>query len=229
MTLGDLLNELRVSRLDDAVAPYLWSDDELVSFLNDAVRQVCMRQRCLLESAQPFCTINVAAGTQLVPVDPRILAIRFLRQDGSTADMQPAGITAKRFFKLHATWDTDTDTTGDLEYWVPDYQTGFIALFPRPTVDIVLKLNVWRLALEDEELVTADPTAEPIVDPAWHLDLLDWAEYRAFSKPDSQTMNTEKAQSAAQTFTAKVGRLPTATEIRLWGVSPVVGVLPQFV
>jgi len=229
VTLADLLNELRVSRLDDAVQPYLWSDDELVSFLNDAVRQVCIRQRCLLESTQSFCTINVAAGTQLVPVDPHILAIRFLRQDGSTSNMQPAGITSKRFFKLHATWDTDTDTTGDLEYWVPDYQNGFIALFPLPTADIVLKLNVWRLPIEDEELTLADPTAEPVVNPAWHVDLLDWVVYRAFSKPDSDTEQQARATAAAQTFTAKVGRLPSATEIRLWGVSPIVGSLPQFV
>jgi hypothetical protein len=230
VNLGDLLLDLRESRLDDNVSPYLWPDEELVRHLNEAVAQVAIRQRCLLESQNAdLCTIDVSAGQQLVELDPAILAVRFLRQVGSTACVRPRGITAKRLFKMRSDWDTDTTTQGDIEFWVPDYQTDMLAIYPVPTAPITLQLNVWRLPLASEELVADDLGGVPVVNPAWHRYLGDWVEYRCYSKPDADAQNTGRAQEAAAAFTAKVGRLPSATEIRLWGVSPLVGVPAEFV
>ena len=91
-----------------------------------------------------------------------------------------------------------------------------------------LQLTVWRGPIEDELLTTDDTDAEPIVSPHFHIDLLDWATYRAFSGKDAETQDDSKATAAARSFDAKVGRLPSATEIRLWGVSRLVGTTAEF-
>jgi hypothetical protein len=231
VTLQDLIAELRESRLSDNVEPYLWSDDELTRHINDAVRQVCIRQRSLVETQNTdICQIAVAAGQRLVKLHPSILAVRFAYPVGypPNSDCQPKGITAKRLFRCQPFWDQDTTTTGPMEFWIPDYQTGYLALYPLPSAAFTLQLGVWRMPLDVEQMETADLQGEPVIAPHWHADLLDWAEYKAFSRPDADTEQLQKAESAAQTFTAKIGRLPSATEVLLWGVSPLVGTTAEF-
>ena len=232
--LADKIAEMRESRLYDVATPPLWSNDEFVRNFNDAVRQVCIRQRALLEhTSSDVCSIAVSAGQQLVDLHPSILAVRFARQDGvSPCDTRPLGITAKRLFRERPQWDSDTTTDGNLEFWIPDYQTGKLALYPLPTQDYTLRLGVWRMPLPAEEFTATDidgPDKLPVISPVWHTDLLDWVEFRCFSKPDADAESQQLASAAAARFTAKVGRLPSATEIRLWGVSPVVGVPAEFI
>lgn len=222
MQLREMLNELRVSRLDDAVPKYLWSDDQLIGFLNDAVRQVCLRQRCLTESQKTsICQIPIAATQQLVKLHECILAVRSVRyiDPTATSTCEPlTGRTAKALWKEHPRWDMEDP--GRPEHWVPDYQENMLAISRAPENAGYLKLLVWRKPLKEELLVKTCMDGVPVINDHWHLDLLDWAEHRAFSVPDSELKNDERASAAEEKFTAKIGRLPSATEIRLWGVSP---------
>jgi hypothetical protein len=225
MELADLLLELRQNRLDDTAVPPLWGDGELVSALNDAVRQVCIRQRCLVESESvQLCTISVAAGQRVVRLHPAVIAVRSAWIPGCCEAL--VGIPEQRLTRTCPGW-IDRDP-GVPRWWIPDYQEGCIALHPTPEAATTLRLSVWRMPLEDEELDANDPSAEPAIATHWHMDLVDWAEYRAFSKKDAETIDTDRARTAAQVFTAKVGRLPAAHEIRLWGVSPITGVPAEF-
>lgn len=229
MTLAEALAELRGTRLDDTVQPYFWSDESLVAFLNDAVRQFCIRQRALIESANvDVCTIALVPGQRLLKLHPAVISVRSLRivntDDGQSH--RPEGKPLRWMDRRCHDWLSNE--AGCAHYWVPDYQDGYLALDRPADVAATAHLTVWRMPLDTEVLEVADPTGEPVIAPHHHIDLLDWAEYRAFSSNDSEMRDAQKAAGAEGAFTAKVGRLPSAIEMRLWGVSPIRGTTPQF-
>lgn len=224
MDLGTLITRLRRDRLDDTAAPHLWSDDALTDFLNDAVRQVCLRARCLVDTESPDVTqYALAVGDRYVSLHPSVLAVRHARIVGHHRGLK--GVTAKRLWKLRANWENSRNGTPDC--WVPDYHDGRLYL-DRPVDKVgVLHLNVWRTPLESE--VMEMDVDEPVIPAHWHDDLMDWAAHLAFSFKDSEALDENRAADYAQRFTAKIGRLPSMTEIRLWGISPIVGVQAEFV
>jgi len=229
MSLEELLCELRGARLDDNALPHLWSDAQLTSYLNDAVRQVCIRQRCLVESVNAtVCQYSLAAGVKLIKLHPSILAVRTLRitEADGTHRNDIVGKTLRWVRDRHPCWETWDACCA--HYWIPDYQSGYIVLDRGSEQACTVNMTCWRLPIESEELDANDTTGEPIIDTAWHTDLTDWAVYRAFLGKDDETLDRSLGPSAASAFDAKVGPLPSAAAIRLWGVSPIVGTKPQY-
>lgn len=235
MTLTDLLAELR-TRLDDSTCQPLWTDAQLVGYLNDAVRQVCLRQRALTESInETVCQYALTVGQRQVKLHPSILAVRSARiTDADTGDTDCAsctgcahpsmqGVTLRYLQRRYPHWETVDN--GIPHYWLPDYQEGYLTLSRPVECAGTLYLTVWRAPSDDfdELLDVNDPTSEPAISEHWHLDLVDWAAYRAFNNKDGEETDDARASAAAAAFEAKIGRLPSATEIRLWGVSRLVG------
>lgn len=223
MDLRALLDELRTNRLDDAVVRYLWSDEELTSHLNDAVRQVCIRQRCMIESVDPaICQFTVGIGERLHKLHPSVLAVRsgvMTYADGRRR-CGTRGHSMAAMDRWRHDWAYNNDYT-DIDVWVPDFQEGYLALGGYPAEAGVFRMSVWRTPTEDELLDANDDTGEPVINANFHMDLVDWAEYRAFSKKDAETIDNGRAGNALASFEAKIGPLPTAQAIRLWAIQPI--------
>lgn len=216
MDWAEARRELRQSRLDDSVAGELWSDEELLSFYNDSIRQWCMRTRCLIDSTTPaVCQRPVVAGQQSIRLHPSILAVRMVTPATGCEDL--TGWTAKRVSRERPRWHLpDPSDTAGPEFWIPDWQDGWL-WFDRPfQAPTTLHLSVWRVPTDAEQIESDGD--EPPIPLAHHVDLLDWCEYRAYSKRDAETVDNARADRALMVFEAKAGRLPTAAEMRLWGV-----------
>lgn len=226
MTLDALRYELRVRRLDDAVAPFLWSDAELDDYLNDAVRQACIRQRLIVDAETPeVCALMLAPNQRSYAVHPAVLAVRAAAIEGNGA---LTITTLRRLARRDPDWFLDEDACGSPEFLIVDYQQGKIALHPTPDAAATLRLCVWRTPLDEIERMQA-PDDEPVAVPAGlHADLVDWAQARAYDKKDAETLDVSRGLAAEARFTATFGRLPDATEIRLWGVAPLGGVPAAF-
>lgn len=223
MNLEELLLQLRRDYLDDAAGFTLYSDEALIGFIADAQRQVCLRARALVDSTTPAVTAYaLAAGDRSVQLHPSILAVRMVRVAPCKHPL--VGTTAKRLWKRDPGWDIADPA--DPRHWIPDYQDGYLYLDRPVEQDTTLHLSVWRMPLEEEALEGNDD--EPVIALHWHQDLLDWAAHRAFSGKDTQTADDARADRALRAFEAKVGRLPSMTEVRLWGISPIVGVPAEF-
>lgn len=227
MEWRDAERELRESRLDDNAGAELWSSDELRSFYNDAVRQACLRARLLVDSTtESVCRLAVEPGTQSVRLHPSILAVRNVTPAVAIGCDELTGCTARRVAKERPRWHLPNDGHGHPRFWIPDWQDGQL-WFDRPFQSAnTLHLSVWRTPL-DTELVEGDAD-EPVIPEPFHTDLLDWCEWRAYSKKDAETLDNERAGRAYTLFEAKFGRLPSAVEIRLWGVKRHNGVPAQF-
>lgn len=224
MTLQELMADLR-RRLDDEVEPTLWSDDALRGYLNDADRQSIIRQRLLLDvTSDACCKIALVPDQQIYPLNPTVLAVRSARVVGASCD--PLQIrSAKHLWRRVGDWH-GTTARGAPDVLVPDLQTGAIAVYPVPAVAGELRLAVWRTRF-DAELMDTDQD-EPQTPPHQRIDLLDWAEHRAYACKDAELYDERKSNDAEARFDAKFGRLPSAHEIRLWGISPLRGTTAEF-
>jgi hypothetical protein len=92
MTGQELITHLRESKLDDNTPPYLWSDAELLRFLNYAEVQSCRRAHLLIDSTtandsgtagtagtlgqKPLCLLNLIPDQATYTLSPKILQVK---------------------------------------------------------------------------------------------------------------------------------------------------------
>lgn len=228
MDAGDLVARFRV-RVDDSTNPPLYSDEVAYGFLNDAVRQAAIRKRLLLDATtEAVCVYDVegdddAEGSASVSIHDRVLAIRSARWSGSTTPL--CLTTLKVLDKDRPEWPSQVANVPT--HLIVDRQTGKVDLWPAPAEDGTLRMCVWRLPLESEEV--EGESDEPIVDAVFHTELIDWMAHLAYLQKDSETEDQQRAVMAERRFTETFGRLPSAHEIKCWGLSPPRGQRPAFI
>lgn len=203
MNLTALINAAR-QRLDDLVEPYLWSRAQLVEYANDAERQACRNARLIIDSTTTaICSIALVADTPTYPLDKRIIHIRRVKGSWSTVPLRPASVID--LDNGRPGWEEET---GDPSHYVKDMDTDLFRPFPTPATDGTVALTVHRIPLVDME----DGDDEPEIRTAYHLGLVHWMEYRAYSRHDTQTMNPKAAQAAKDRFEAEFGKPSTAID-----------------
>lgn len=196
MKLIDLLEIVRVE-LDDTEAPYLWTDTELLDAAADAENEACRRARLLIDSSTPaICEIAVTAGEPLYELDSRVLFVRRAKLDGSDVPLRRASFR-----------DLDTNVsgweshTGDPTHYITDYETGKIRFYPTPVVDDVLRITAVRLPINE----ISDQEQTPEIKPHYHRSLRFWMMFRAYSKPDTETLDKTKAAESLALFEQEFG------------------------
>ena len=220
MDAGQLLSIFR-SRVHDNVAPYLWSDPEAIEFLNDAQNEAAERARLLRDSTTAeICTVAVTAGTAVYLLDRRIISVERAKLDSQRLPMQitstpemdgPRSATRPGWpqqWRANGTWLADSGAgwetqTGTPYFLVLDAEGDRwkARLAGVPTANDTLRLQVFRLPLADIE----DEDDEPEISPRLHIRLVDWMEYRAYSKKDTETYDEKLAARAAGAFESAFG------------------------
>lgn len=222
MNLDDLIRAYR-DRMDDHAVPPLHSDPQCTAFFNDAVRQASIRKRLILDrNNEECCLAPVAAGQVEVELHKRVLAIRSARWSASTTPLQLT--TLKVMDRDCPEWPSTPN--GVPTRLIVDAQSGSVVLWPAPALAGQLSFAVWRAPLDIEEM--ADGQDEPLIDEAWHADLLDWAEHLGCLTKDGEAGDPARSAAAEGRFTAKFGRLPSAHEIKCWAISPRRGQRAEF-
>lgn len=223
MNLEQLEAKLREERLDDTAVPPLYSSDRIRDAFNDAVRQATIRKRLILDrTTEECCVYPVVAAQTDVLQHPRVLAVRSARFTGNPNPLKLT--TLKVMDKDCPDWPSTTAATPT--HLIVDAQSQTLVLWPAPAESGTLSLAVWRAPLELEEMESPDD--EPVIDETFHIDLLDWAEHLCYLTKDGETGDAQRAADAAARFGAKFGRLPSAHEIKCWGLSPPRGQRAEF-
>ena len=191
MTLLELLTELREDYLDDTVAPYLWGDPTLKRFLNRAQVEAAMRQRLLVdETTAAICEVTLVADQASYPLDSRIVLVEDIRLDNIPLTKR----TKAQLDRIEPAWHL---RTGTVDTYLQNDLT--ITLLPTPTAaedGKKLYLRVWRLPAESM-VNNADTPEIPL---QHHRDLLWFALGEAFSLPDEDTQNTQRADTYYNRF-----------------------------
>ena len=231
--LGALLKELRQGRLHDvsdqvsgAYTDYLWDDDQLCRYINEACRRFARQSLCLRDYTSPITQITTVDTQEFYPLDPSIVAVISARQIGGQSPTQLTWINPADFQDLVRAGHDGFDTyhTPDLMFFdvnqlenlppgkplawatdegvVADANGSFGAMSLRlyPICASPYDGNVVQLRVCREpinDLTIKNLNAYPEIPAANHLDILDYAAYLALSNADTDVAGANAVQRAA--------------------------------
>jgi hypothetical protein len=176
VTLLTMRTDVR-AHLDEATASF-WTDAQINSFINDALRDIARRT----ETLQTITTVAVSAGTRNYTLNfsPNIIRVHRVEFDPGPGSGPIYPLEARQFYELDHIWGVNqTQTRAYPDYWAlfgfpPSLQ---IYLYPVPSQ--AGNLNVWYYRLPN--VVSADTDVLDIPEGWWDLVTL-FAEYQALRK-----------------------------------------------
>ena len=201
MNLEQLIASFRVDA-DDLVEPFLFQDEWVAGWMTEAQAEAAIRGRLILDDANPaVCQIAVAAGIASYELHRSVYEIADLR-------FMPAGASRSTPLPLVTReWLDDKrpgwrDNCKDLSFAIQsDHRLRIVGA---PNTDGVLHLEAYRVPLK----ALANDTDKPELSEAHHRHLVYWALHRAFSRPDSETIDPQRADRALEAFTRYFGLAP---------------------
>ena len=167
----------------DAVAPYFWSDGQLLRWARQAVDRFCEITRSVYDSTSPFTTIDVQAGESVFPRHPCII------------DIVSAGIGGRQL-DIHAPGETlrDLPCSGATRLLVVD--NANLTLHPPAQTDSTLSLQVLRRPVRPLELNSR--LIDIPVSEREHL--LLFIKHRAYRVSDAEVFDPAKADNYLAEF-----------------------------
>jgi hypothetical protein len=208
MTLEELIRRFRVAA-GDKTAPYLFPDEDVTDWLNDAQEQACIRARLLREDANTDVTrITLSVGTHTYRLHEslyEIIALNLIQAAGG----DPVSLVIKSREWLDANMPRWRFTEDPARYVIQDETS--IRVVGTFAVGDRIDMECYRLPLEP----MANDADEPEIHRAAHVHLIDWALHRAFSVPDAEGFDATRSQKSETDFTAYFGPLPDADMRRI--------------
>lgn len=200
MTLEELIIRFRFEAKDSR-KPYLWSDEIVISFLNEAERRACICGRLLLEEEdEEICSIGLSVGSQTYDLHPKLYEIVSLNIANQAGEVRPIALRSREWLNANdPLWRENTDL-------------AYAAIQGETTIRIVgeivagdeLRIEGYRLPMGDMK----NDGDRPEIHEAHHVHLLDWALHKAFSMPDSDGFDPGRAAAHEDKFTQRFGPLP---------------------
>lgn len=201
MNLEQLTASFRVDA-DDLIEPYLFQDEWIAGWLSEGQTEAAIRGRLILEDGTPdICQIAVTAGVAVYDLHRSVYEIAHMRflPMGTTCAEPIALVTREWLDDKQPGW---RDRAGTPAFVVQSDRT--IRLACTPDINGVLYLEAYRTPLK----VLVNDIDKPELAEAHHRHLVYWALHRAFSRPDSETVDPERAGRALAAFTAYFGLAP---------------------
>lgn len=237
MTVQELLDELRNNVLRDRSSllagtdDRLWDDETLVTYINDAYRRFARATLLIREQTTPAVTqIALTAGVIIYPLHTSVLSVLSARYNIDPGDLPRVG---------HGLLDTrvvsdplyfDAATLGTLAPGAPKVFSTDEALDPagpQPQINLRVypapssveegKIIYLRVARSPLEALTIDNLdAELEIPEDYHLDVLDWAAYRALSNHDVDGGDGPKANEHRDRFEKLIEDVKRETRRKLF-------------
>ena len=224
--LGALLHELRAGRLHDVsdqvagASDYLWTDAQLVRYINEACRRFARRSLVIRDNTTAQCTqFSVVGLQQQYTLDPSVIAVLSVRGgvdpvsgQADTSDLARAGHDGfdtyhtpdAMFFNVNQlenlgpgkplAYDTDESILADPN---GSFSVMNLRLYPQPDTPwngMPFTMRVIREPIND--LTIKNLEAYPEIPASHHLDMIDWAAYLALSNVDTDIAGGDAAGRA---------------------------------
>lgn len=191
MSTDELLALLRQD-LADTVEPFLWSDEELLTYLNDAQVMLARKTDGIPDASTPAVTqLAITPGVEWYPLHAKVLKVRtaIRRSDGGRLEVLTPETAERNGVRFNG-------TQGPVRVVVQGFEDRKLRVWPTPTVADTLELAVFRMPLKS--LLDADPE----VAEQHHIHLLLWARSRAYLKQDAETFDKGRSEDFEARFRA---------------------------
>jgi len=191
-TAQDLVTLFR-GAVDDVVAPYLWSDPEVLGYVDEAQKVFARETDMLFDSVTPALTsVPVVIGSGFVAIDPRVNRVRRAKLAS-----QDSPLAILNFDQLDPSWNWEK-ATGTPTSLVLDATVSQGRLIPSSEVTDTLSLWVYRDPLNPIVALTDVLEIDDPVD--MRLGLLNYIKSVAYDKNDSDIHNEQLSQLYAAKF-----------------------------
>lgn len=203
MTLGELISRFR-REVKDTVKPYFCADEDIIAWLNEAEEEACRRAFLIVDSTSTASQLDIAAGDVGADLDPLVVFVRRATLQSTHRPLIPAVV--RSMDEELPGWENAQASVPTR--FVPDWQTGYLRLYPPSRSADTIKLTVVRLPVR--QMVEEDD--EPEIRRQFHAYLLDWAKHRAYNIPDSDFFDANKSDYHLSVFTQKFGETSAISE-----------------
>lgn len=226
MQVSELLSILRNDVLGDrsdrvaGTPDYLWSTSTLLAFLDDAHKRFARTGLVIRDGSSAVTKFSLKTGVDTYALDPSIIAVMSVRHASDKFDLKRGNHSA---FATYTTpdsyWFDPNQMSGispgkplaystDEELQEDDYGSRSVVtlrLYPAPSSDYNLTQMQMRVVRMPTDTISSENLAYvPEVPEVYHLDLLDWAAYRALRIVDHDAQNPGRAQEFKAAFEENV-------------------------
>jgi hypothetical protein len=179
--------------VDDNVEPFLWSDELIATYADEAQKMFCRLTNGISDSSSPMCSVDIEAGEPTAALDKRILKVRRAMR---ASDARP--ITLVNVEEMDSLGVRLTEHRGQVSYAILGMDENSVRWVNVPALNDTALLTVYRLPLRT---ITAAKTALEIPEQH-HRSLLMWMEHLAYGRQDTDTYDPRKAERCEAAFTA---------------------------
>jgi hypothetical protein len=218
VNVKELVDELRKNLLrdiSDEVGPrtddQLWDNVSLVRYINDGQNQFATKTLCFRDETTPALTrLTLVEGQAQYDLDPRVRVVLSARVAGERVLSRTTygGLySAAGDVTLAYSIPDDHPNAAPRQFYT-DRETGKLGVFPSPDAEWAGKTLVLRVArLPLRPLTYNNLDQVPEVREEYHLDILEWAAWRALRNHDVDGENMAKASAHKKRFDDAVKEL----------------------
>lgn len=181
MTGAELLAYVRRDLIRDSAQPYLFGDDLVMMYLNEAEQVMAEETYCLSDDTSEATVLNIGPGQSEYDLHESVLHVYSATIDGDNFPL--SNFTHRRVVTNSLT------VTGRPTAYNLDESQNTITFHPTPDDELTVLLRVARLPLEDFTTST-----EPEIHSRLHMDLCEFAAYRCLALPDADGFNAKAAK-----------------------------------
>lgn len=205
MNASELADYFR-SQVRDEVAPYLWSDTEILVYMNEAQKMFVRLTNGIYDVSSVACNVAVTAGEKYSTLHPTVLEIR------KAYYVDPA-TGFKRELNIISLADTDSlssadygvyhnpgiqDTPGPVSYMLTGEERGKVRWINIPTEDATVQMAIARLPLTS---LSSDQQVLEVPDEH-HVYLIEWMKHLAYNKQDGDAYDPKTSTESEMRFRA---------------------------
>jgi hypothetical protein len=196
---------------------YLWTDQTLVTFINEAQRRFAVQSLILRDATTDEVTkITLAEGQTTYPLHESVIAVLSAKREDQDADLNRVGHGVLAAYRSPSDSWVDPSTfqgippgptlaystdEGLVASDTDSYEQVSLRVHPAPRADEdgdVLRLRVVRTPIDDLRITSL--SARPEVPVAHHIEMLDWAAYLALRIVDDDAGSPKRAADFKATF-----------------------------
>ena len=201
MNTGEIISLFR-TEVSDTELPYLWTDNEVIAYLNDAYTMIIRFTGGVPDSTSAVTNIPIPGGSKTVSISESIIRIvrAFRQSDGSeisiieATDAPLVRDTSGRLSLLRP-----GSASGPIEFLILGGDRKKAALHPVPVTSETLILQVRRMPISKLKSYADELTD---LSEEHHIHLLHWMKANAYRKQDADTLDMDKAALNESLFLA---------------------------